>query len=196
MLTKKDLYRIIDGLIMDNGFSFGAVNYCVDSVALAKKACRNVKIELLDFKTINICGILFKTAKSTSIGLNSRRSAAGRNFDCMHELIHYWLHNAESFYCDQRSQNDMNDYIEWQANEGAAQFLMPYQVFIPAYMRMEEASASEDEIVHSLGRRFNVGGQSVKVRIASLQNEIAQYKNNVPMDKIEILSRRQQMNQI
>jgi len=170
-LTKADLYKTIDTLIIDNGFSFDAINYCVDSIELAKIVCKNLTIEYLDFKTTSICGMLYKTEKSTSIALNSRRPAAGKNFDCMHELIHYWLHDTETFYCDTREKSYMNSYLEWQANEGAAQFLMPHQVFVPAYMRLKNAQTPFDEMINRLARRFNVGSQSVKVRITSLSND-------------------------
>jgi len=175
-VTKTELYKTVDDLIVNNGFNFNAINYCVDSIELAKKVCRNVTIEYLDFNSISICGMLYKTKKSTSIALNSRRSSAGRNFDCMHELIHYWLHDAEKYYCDNKDIRGFNDHIEWQANEGAAQFLMPHQIFIPAYLRLQRSNYPLNEIINRLSQKFNVGAQSIKIRISSLKKEIENHQ--------------------
>jgi len=195
-ITKKELYDIINQLSSQNGFHFESVNYKVNAINLAHKVCRNLKLEYLDFKTLNICGLLYKTDKTTSIALNSRRSQGGRNFDCMHELIHYWLHDNNEFYCYDKTINSPDsDYFEWQANEGAAQFLMPYQIFIPEYCRLLKSLPPHytqdhvsDEIEKRLAARFNVGKQSITVRLKSLENEIKQYKNGVPLNKIEIIS--------
>jgi len=195
-LTKKGLYQVVTHLAELNGFNFNAVNYKVNSIELAKEVCHNLHLEYLDFKTLDLCGILYKSEKSTSIALNSRRSAGGRNFDCMHELIHYWLHGEEAFYCSNKLEpSSTSNYFEWQANEGAAQFLMPYQVFIPAYCRLKNSLSvthnegeANKEIVARLQRRFNVGKKSVEIRIKSLEHEIKHYINGVPIGELEILS--------
>jgi Zn-dependent peptidase ImmA (M78 family) len=193
--TKKDLYKAVTELATANGFSFELVNYCVNAVALAKKVCRNLKIEYLDFKTLAFCGLMYKTEKSTSIALNSRRSAGGRNFDCMHELIHYWLHDRNDYQCFGGS----DDYYEWQANEGAAQFLMPYQLFIPKFCQIEKtlncdyiSGERKADINRELSKRYFVGTQSVEIRVKSLGYEINQYKHGTPIDAIKILSNKQQ----
>jgi len=193
-LTKKDLYQVITLLAELNGFNFNAVNYKVNSIELAKRVCHNLHLEYLDFKTTDLCGILYKSEKSTSIALNSRRSVGGRNFDCMHELMHYWLHDSEAFYCsDKLEPSPTSDYFEWQANEGAAQFLMPYQVFIPTYCRLKDSlsatcSETDKEIANRLCRRFNVGKKSIEIRIKGLEYEIDQFKNGIRIDELKILS--------
>jgi Zn-dependent peptidase ImmA (M78 family) len=197
-LTKRGLYDLITEYIVGNGFNLNSVNYCIDAVALANRVCVNLKIEYLDFRNLAICGLLHKTPKTTSIALNSRRSAGGRNFDCMHELIHYWLHEGSEFICDDNFVKQ-DTYIEWQANEGAAQFLMPYQVFIPTYCKMERSLANTHtpneraaEINRRLAKRYNVGGQSVEVRVKTLGYEIGQFKDGVLIGDLQILSQNHQ----
>ena len=113
-------------------------NYPLDAISLAKKVCRGLTIEQIDFKTITICGILYKGISTTSIALNSNRSVTMQNFDCCNELIHYFCHDIKECQCvcaevgSETSPITQNPFLEWQANEGAAELLVPYQMFIPA----------------------------------------------------------------
>ena len=175
------------------GFNVYAQNYRIDSIALAMAVCLNPEIKILEFNDITICGILYKGEFSTTIGLNARRSPAGRNFDCMHELIHYWMHNRDTFYC----LENISSHIEWQANEGAAQFLMPYQSFIPNYCRFHDKFYSKlppDQAyraqIAALAAHYMVGELAVKFRLERLKNEIAQYINGTAVKNIRIISSR------
>jgi len=171
-----------------------AQNYKVDAIQLAMQVCVAPKIEIIEFDNIKICGLLYKGDSSTTIGLNARRSAGGRNFDCMHELMHYWLHNdKDSFYC----LDGMSSHIEWQANEGAAQFLMPYQSFIPNYCYLHDKLYAKympqkayEVQVSMLANSYMVGEMSIKIRMKSLKNEIAQYIDGASINKIKIVPNR------
>ena len=167
-------------------------NYRIDALRLAKEVCYNLDIQILDFDEIKICGILYKGAYSTTIGLNSRRSATGKNFDCMHELIHYWFHEFDMFYC----VDDILNHIEWQANEGAAQFLVPYQSFIPVYCHFFDKfygryspSGAHKALISALSQNYMVGESVIEIRIKSLKQEIAQYLDRIPVEQIKIKTR-------
>ena len=193
ILSKAKLYEIVTEKAAGLGFNIYAKNYKIDAIALAMQVCLNPEIKILEFSSIKVCGLLYKGEFATTIGLNARRSAGGKNFDCMHELIHYWLHDQCTFYC----LDDMDNHMEWQANEGAAQFLMPYQSFIPNYCHLHDIlyakfapqKAYEMQIA-ALAGGYMVGEMAVKFRMESLKNEISQYINGVPVDKIRIASNR------
>jgi Zn-dependent peptidase ImmA (M78 family) len=89
--------------------------------------------------------------------------------------------------------------MEWQANEGAAQFLMPYQSFIPNYAyyhdhfhtRQEPNRAAGSLIAH-LARQYKAGHKAVEYRIIGLKKEIAQYLGGAEIKNIKIQSRKRQ----
>ena len=195
ILSKAKLYGIVTEKAAQLGFNVHAQNYKIDAMQLAMQVCLNPEIKILEFSSIKVCGLLYKGQFATTIGLNARRSAAGKNFDCMHELIHYWLHDQSTFYC----LDDMDDHMEWQANEGAAQFLMPYQSFIPNYCYLHDKlyasyapRQAHDMQIATLAGSYMVGEMAVKFRMESLKSEIAQYINGVDIDKIRIVSSRNQ----
>lgn len=191
-ITKKQLYDTVTELMSDCGISTDIAGYRVDAIALAPKVCINLEMKHLDFESTLLCGILYKSKKSTSIALNNRRTDKGKNFDCMHELMHYWLHDTPQFYCYEKTRS----YFEWQANEGAAQFLMPYQIFIPKYAKAADTYYSTyapdvalSKLTKSFSDQFNVTEQSVLFRINSLKHEIAQYESGVRIEDIAVIAK-------
>ena len=191
--TKRTLYNQVDALKHKLGLDNIDISYPVDSKKLAKKYCKNVVLEEIEFPSHYICGILYKGDNTTSIALNSNREICQQNFDCMHELIHYFFHNIS--YC-QLMCSDKNikqdSYIEWQANEGAAQFLVPYQIFIPKYLELEKKYAHsfwEDDSIEELAKYFNVSYGVIKNRINSLETEILQYKKGKSINSLVVISK-------
>ena len=191
-LSKAKLYAMITNKAQSLGFNVFAPNYKIDACKLAIENCVNLDIQILPFEDLKICGILFKGEFSTVIGLNARRSAVGKNFDCMHELIHYWFHKQSSFYCNEDDKN----HLEWQANSGAAQFLMPYQSFIPNYCNLHDKlyarysqtpEAAFEKIISILAKNYMVGEIAARIRIQSLAPEIAQYIKGTPIKSIKII---------
>lgn len=189
ILSKAKLYEIVTEKAAELGFNSSAQNYKIDAQKLAMEVCHNPEIRIIEFNDIKICGLLYKGEYATTIGLNARRSAGGKNFDCMHELIHYWLHDQNAFYC----LDGQAGHMEWQANEGAAQFLMPYQSFIPNYCYLHDKlygkfaplKAYEMQVA-ALAGNYMVGEMAVKFRMESLKGEIAQYIDGVSVDKIKV----------
>jgi len=189
MLSRPALYEMVTGKILELGYNPFSAAYSINAIELAHKACINLHLELLPLKTTDICGILLKMPNSTAIALNARRKPCGRNFDCMHELIHYWFHDQPAFQC----LEGMNSSIEWQANEGAAQFLVPYQSFIPNYCAVfdelsacNNINATQAGLFARLALHYGVGERVIEYRIKTLAPEIAQYIDGTPMEKIKI----------
>lgn len=191
--TKRMLYEFVDALRTSLGITLSPSNFPLSAISIGKEHCKNLTIEKIPFPTPYICGILYKGDNSTSIALNANRDDCMQNFDCMHELIHYFFHDIS--YCQlmcSEKKISQDSYIEWQANEGAAQFLVPYQVFIPKYLKLERKYAHsfwEDDSIEDLAKYFNVSSRVIKNRINSLEAEIAQYKRNQQINSLMIISK-------
>lgn len=193
--NKSTLYEYVDGL---RKAICGTSNvFPINSKELAARCIRNLLLEEIVFSNTDICGILYKRDHSASIALNARRSVEIQNFDCAHELIHYFFHDIDygPRICSDRDGNSISQdaYIEWQANEGAAQLLMPYQDFIPRFLSMISPSLSVTNFhaVEDLARYYFVSSAVIGVRIKLLSYEIDQYRNGCPVNQIQLLSKRQ-----
>lgn len=175
--------------------------YPIDSKALAKRWIKNLFLEELSFPSNKICGILYKGERSTSIALNATRSPEMQNFDCMHELVHYYLHDIKRCQCicaDNAGKTGVSQdkILEWQANEGAAQFLIPYHDFIPKLSHLIDFPPHLDFWYSGyLAEYYNVSIPVIECRIDNLSYEIDQYRSGVSIDKIRVLSKTQQARQ-
>jgi Zn-dependent peptidase ImmA (M78 family) len=176
-------------------------DFPINAEYIARKHCNNVTIEQLPFPSTDICGILYKGKNSTSIALNASRSDTMRNFDCMHELIHYFFHDIEDrqYICSVGNSGEcsivQDSYTEWQANEGAAQFLVPYESLLPLIKEKGYYLGSYDGIYslrEGLANKFNVTEDVIRIRFESLKYEIHQHLNGCNLDKIRILSAKKQ----
>ena len=188
ILSRPELYDIVTKKIIELGLNPFSSSYRINAIELAHIVCDNLSLEILEFKKTDICAILVKMPEETAIALNARRSLAGRNFDCMHELIHYWFHDQPAYQCIE----GVNTSIEWQANEGAAQFLVPYQNFIPNYCAIIDGlsiisiKTIQSKIDARLAMHYGVGERVIEYRRKTLMPEIEQYIKGTPMEKIKI----------
>ena len=147
-----------------------------------------------DFKNPGLCGIAFAGEKVDTILLNKHRTPIEQNFDCGHELLHLSKHrNKQAHYCLTYAQGQQNSFLEWEANEGAAQLLIPYQDFIPRFLTYfnHPDTSSSYSIQDKLAAHYGVTTQVINIRINSLSYEIDQYCNGVPLQEIQLLSRSQ-----
>ena len=193
--NKATLYHYVDKLRaqlrVENSFP-------VYSKELVKLYTMNPIIEELPFPSTKICGILYRGNTSTSFALNANRTPEMQNFDCMHELIHYFFHDivqCQRICCDvgrKSGRIEQDTYLEWQANEGAAQFLLPYQTFIPDYIKLSRRHARDNfpdvTALNLLADWYFVSPAVVSNRIDSLNYEIYQYLHGTPIESIDILS--------
>lgn len=149
---------------------------------LADLVCHN-------FETAGFCGAAYIGVSKDTIVLNSCRSSVEQNFDCGHELIHLTLHRSKNDGMFNCFNNRQDGFLEWQANEGAAQLLVPYQDFIPRF------SLLIDQNIHGiqdyLAESYHVSEQVIRFRLDSLAYEIDQYRSGVTIGNIELLSRTQ-----
>lgn len=116
------------------------------------------------------------------IVLSANRPPEGRRFAASHELVHYFLHEGDNFLC---TGDDEVSAIEWQANEGAAELLMPYKEFIPFYENIRSLFFTDRErALRRAAEHFDVSAGMINTRLQSLSPEIAQYERGTPLDKI------------
>jgi Zn-dependent peptidase ImmA (M78 family) len=195
-LTKEQLYfemhKYKRGLGLDyNDYGFNMLQLCKqDGVMLAQ----------IPFKTKYLRGMasIGTTPDDDVILLNSDRNNKEQNFDCGHEYVHLCIHrnlDQKSFNCLDTIYVTQDAFIEWQANEGAAEIFIPYEVMLPlikhghfdindpiGIMNLKESAAD----------MFNVTKKVIEYRLESLKYEIYQYLNGISLSNIKILSLAQQ----
>lgn len=185
--AKEDLYARIDKMRKN----LGIVSYetPINALELCTSKISDVEIVYHSFDTTGFCGAAFVGNKMNTIVLNSARSEIEKNFDCGHELIHLVRHrhlNGGIFNCYNKNRSS---FLEWEANEGSAQFLVPYQDFIPRFVTLLKLNATC--IQNILATHYHVTTQVINIRLDSLAYEIDQYQEGARLDCLELLSRRQ-----
>lgn len=188
--TKERLYGDIHKLKKKLGLNINEYGFSV--IDLCRSA--DIKIENVNFRTNGLRGMAAVGVNNLSdvILLNASRNKIEQNYDCGHELIHLNLHrNLESklFNCIDSVKPD--NFLEWQANEGSAELLVPYSVFVPL-IKMNHNYLLRNNCIGdykiSLSKKFNVTQKVIEYRLESLKYEIHQHIKGVPLDQLEILS--------
>ena len=164
-------------------------NTAINTLELCDRKISDVEIIYHAFDTSGFCGAALAGDKENTIVLNTARTENEQNFDCGHELIHLVRHrhlNNGIFNCGVKKQNS---FLEWEANEGSAQFLVPYQDFIPRFISL--LSDNAPGIQYILAEHYHVTTQVINIRMSSLAYEIDQYREGTRLDCLELLSRKQ-----
>lgn len=195
-LTKEKLYYEIHkykaGLGLDyNDYGFNMLQVCKND---------GVLLELLPFKTKYLRGMASIGAKREEdvILLNSNRDNIEQNFDCGHEYVHLCIHRdlrQKIFNCIDTIHVKQDEYIEWQANEGAAEMLIPYEAFL-SLIKYGPFNINDPDGIAYLKEyaaiKFSVTKKVIEYRLESLKYEIHQFINGVPLSNIQMLSLAQQ----
>lgn len=168
-------------------FPIDAVNFCKNDVT--------TQLIFHKFNTYGFCGMALTGHKLDTMVLNSNRTPTELNFDCGHEIIHLTKHrgiNGGQFNC---FDSQKNSFYEWEANEGSAELLVPYKVFIPMYIELSlkyRKDISQYKTTKILSEYFNVSEFVISNRIHNLQYEIYQYFiKKCSLDNLDIYSNRQ-----
>ena len=191
--TKGDLYRYASDLKKLMGIKWDRIG--IDFF----EACEGLKkldIRVISLKDKSLRGLAIP--KDNIILLNSSRNEIERNFDCAHEFIHVVKHkfeNSQPFRCFDKLRPQQNSFLEWQANEGAAEILVPYKAFIPIFC--EYLPSCEDVytyycLLDYLAHLFNVPVRVIELRIENLKYEIYQYEKGYDIDSVQVLSNKKQ----
>lgn len=194
--TKAGLYYEINTLrnrlgIKQNEYGFDIINYCMKN---------DILVEAVPFATKGLRGMacVGNEYEKDVILLNSKRDSIEQNFDCCHEVVHLGIHRylgKKTFNCIDRVYAKQDEYLEWQANEGAAELFMPYYLivqYVGSRYRELETSKDISKLKTQISSIFNVTKTVVEIRLESLKYEIKQYAFGVPLNDIEVLSASQQ----
>nr|DAF98360.1 MAG TPA: IrrE protein [Siphoviridae sp. ctnNB1] len=198
-IDKESLYKRVQNIRNQLKITFN--DYPIDSQYLCRESLGK-KIGYAPFKTPALRGIASldkSNPKNDVILLNKFRSKVEQNFDCAHEFIHTVAHrklqDRTSFSCFETVTKKQDPFIEWQANEGAAELLVPYKDFIPTYITLSQKNARNwygTPPLKELSERYNVTETVIQNRISSLNYEIYQYMEHGDINRIEILSQNKQ----
>ena len=193
MDKKRELYNFIEKLKRQH---FHALSYMT-----IQEFCEielGIKIGIMEFKTEGLRGMAqhAQGKEPAVIILSKKRNEKERNFDCAHELIHLVRHpasKAASFRCYDQVRPKQNQFHEWEANEGAAEFLIPYKEFIPALV--DKIAYIEDDAVYvipediwKLAEQFHVTEAMITNRIQNLYYELRQYLSGISLDALDVRS--------
>lgn len=201
-LSKETLYK----KIANCRAMLHSYNIC-DQITITKicNTFDNIDISYVPFKTHGLRGMVSLASNEEPINcilINSNIPETEQNFHALHEFMHIYLHpntECQTFKCYDRVRDNQNFTLEWQANEGAAELIMPYKEFIPLFCDLYEVYSNKSdlwnvvygkttEISYLLSKRYNVSGKVIENRISSLSYEIDQYRQGTSIDKIKLLS--------
>lgn len=178
-LSKSELYSAVEVLREEYG------ELSAEPFALAESL--GIKIAVYRFDSRRFSGALMKGKNMSQIIINAWRSPEARRFTAAHELIHYFFHASDNFFC---SEDCAVTALEWQANEGAAELLIPYKKFLPAFRNIRSLYISDSEkALRVLAKSFGATPAMVRTLIQSLSPEIAQFESGVPLSKIRLVSK-------
>jgi hypothetical protein len=162
-IPRDKLYSIIEEKIFSLGYTYD--DYPIDPFKIAEAL--DIKYEFIDYGSHLVGGQIYIGKNLTRISLNNKRSLYGKRFDCMHEIIHYWLHPSDGFV-----NLDQDGDVEWQANEGAAHALMPKKLFKQKYIEY-------DGNIKKLSNFFKIGIKAVEYRVKNLNFDLFIPKFNI-----------------
>ena len=193
---KEQLYRNV--IRMKRFLGFGAHQYGINII---ENWAYGIKLEKLPFKSRGLRGMSYPGTKPYPdiILLNSKRSETEQNYDCGHELVHLTIHRKlekQVFNCfDSGTAPKQDPFLDWQANEGSAEFFIPHKFFIPFFKECVGNAPSRKDIEEF--KRYAadlcyVPPAVIKYRIESLKYEILQYYAGSDINDLHILSKRQQ----
>lgn len=194
-LSKEKLYNEIHNLKKSMGFD--PCDYNIDLVSYCKN---KIHIEELEFTTKKLRGmaIIGDDKNKDIILLNKNRTKSEQCFDFGHEFVHLVYHRGikqKTFNCLDDPTIKQDSYLEWQANEGAAEFSVPYRTLLPkikdVYDKLD-SWASIQFFKSELAQTYNVSLGVIHYRLESLKYEINQYINGISINDIQILSHTQQ----
>lgn len=185
-MTKAELYKLVDG----DRRSYG-LKSSVDAVELTRSL--GVYLDYVDFRTPGLRGVAYVGEGATF--LNKRLTRAQHNFHAAHELFHHLYHkdtSIKTFECYGHAVGS-DPYYEWEANEGAAEMLVPYRSFL-CFVAHNLPRCRRDllQLQAKIAFACNVPVATAALRFESLKYELAQYLGGTPIDEIEILSAAQQ----
>lgn len=179
IMTRGALYHRIDSMRQKYG-----IRGAFDPYAFVKT--RDILLTQHRFTNERLHGILVRAGRKYGIILDTRLTPAQQRFTLTHELVHFELHYGEPSTATFHDQG-----VEYQADEGAAELLMPYRDFIPrmAFMRRKFLK-NQTAALSFLASFYRLDCEMVRRRLLSLSYELDLYQRGVPVCELTPVSYR------
>ena len=123
----------------------------------------------------SISGLIHIDEKDNArIVINAEHHRNRQRFTMAHELGHYVLHRNKGIHIDKKSfsRNALSqsglDLIEVQANQFAAELLMPRELIEKDLIGKEDLIDLEEDIICKLAKRLKVSTAAMSIRLQSL----------------------------
>lgn len=197
-INKKELYLKIESF--RNILTSEGIKYPLDIFEICSKF-EDLEIARCPFKTTGLRGMAVLADTTSNINcilVNSKLSYEEQNFHGVHELLHIYTsepNSGQTFKCYDNVKPFQNSYIEWIANEGAAELTVPYKDLLPLvkkeYLEITKGLGTY-EFCERTAPMFAVTSTVIQNRLNSLSYEIQQYIGGVPLENIKVLSKAQQ----
>ena len=118
----------------------------------------------------NVGGMLLYLPDGPAVILNAARPGESRRFSLAHELVHLWLHPMRP------PGQPQDSFREWQANEGAAELLIPYRALEPVVERNRALLRSDPARLTTLvARSFEVSETQARYRLRALYGKTGDF---------------------
>lgn len=124
----------------------------------------------------DVSGFLYHDKNKTVIITNSEHSDVRQRFTIAHELGHYLLHEGHPVHVDRgfsvKMRDDLSskgvDTYEIEANNFAAELLMPKQMLEEDLMAIEDINLFEGDAIQKMAKKYKVSSQALTIRLTSL----------------------------
>jgi Zn-dependent peptidase ImmA (M78 family) len=123
-----------------------------------------------------ISGILLIERDNITIGYDKAESNVRQRFTKAHELGHFMLHRDGELFVDKdykammfrpSSSTPSDKWQEWEANEFAANILMPTKI-LKEEMEKLEIDYVDDAWIKELAKKFEVSPMAMSIRLSKL----------------------------
>ncbi|MBF8265101.1 MAG: ImmA/IrrE family metallo-endopeptidase [Dehalococcoidia bacterium] len=147
----------------------GIINPPIMAAQVASKLGINVSETYLD----GASGLLEPTEKGLQIKLNAEEIQVRKNFSCAHELMHtYFLDGKGRSFIETVMKidgfNAARNLEERLCNTGAAELLMPRDMFKQAANKLRFSVASSVASIEPLAKMFSCSVDATSIRVAEL----------------------------
>lgn len=177
VMTRGVLYRRIDAMRQKYG-----IRGRFDPFDFA--AARQIPVQYHAFSDPHLKGILVRSGGVCGIVLDPRLSGEQQRVTLTHELVHLELH-----YGEQGTAFSDHDGMEYQADEGAAELLMPYHDLLPRAASFRRRYRQDPvKITGLLAAHYRVDLDTMQRRLDSLDYELMLFLHGTPISEIVPIS--------
>lgn len=124
-----------------------------------------------------LAGSVIRLPGKIIIGVNSEQPQNRQRFTIAHELGHLLLHEGKKVHLDERLRVNLRnttsslaiDPDEMEANQFAAELLMPEAFLEKDMMTMVDLDPDSGNVIHDLARDYQVSEQAMTIRLVALR---------------------------